>query len=174
MRKTSDRQVLMELKQSLNYTIREGRRTDVDDILVLWRQLFEMHAKLDSIFEPAPDGEKYYLKWLNFHFNDRSSEIVVAEISDRIIGYCLAQVKNLPPVLVHRRIGVISDMAIDQEHRDLGIGRALYADMEQRLLKQDISRIELKTATTNQLSNHFWEKVCGFNEFVKVRSKDFC
>ena len=162
----------MQIEKS-DIICREATKEDFDEIAKLWRQLFELHAKLDPIFSPAKDGHRHYLKWVKFHMDDENSVVLISEFESKAVAYCMAQVKQLPPVLEFKVVGMISDMAVHEDLQGRQIGRALYKAMEEKLLKMGVSRIELKTSSFNPHSNYFWETVCGFEEFVKVRAKNF-
>jgi len=158
--------------EDIKISHRPGRHGDEEAICRLWQQLFDFHAELDPIFTPSKDGREHYWQWVKYHLNDSDSIVMVSEVDGFVAAYCLAQVKSLPPILQFKRIGIISDMAVDQKIRNRRIGRELYQRVEKELKKRQVSRIELKTSTLNPLSNYFWEKVCGFEEFVKIRYKE--
>lgn len=153
--------------------IRNAHPGDVDAICVLWRELFEFHASLDAIFTPAKDGERHYKRWVLGQMLDPDAINLVVEIDDRIIGYCFAQLQSFPPIMKFRRVGSITDMCIHERYRNLSLGRALFFEMEKRIKAKGVTRLELKTLSANKLSNHFWEEVCGFDEFMKIRFKEF-
>lgn len=160
-------------RAELKPLVRLARETDARDITRLWRELFDLHAALDPIFAVAQGGEAYYRDWLLAQFELSDTFIHVVELSGRVIAFCHSQIKVLPPMLEYRRIGVISDMAVDEAWRGRGIGRVLFARVEADLLAAGVDRLELKTSSLNAQSNHFWQKVCGFSEFVRVHYKEF-
>ena len=153
-------------------TIREAMPSDMEQILGLWEQLSSLHARLDPIFTTAPDGREHYRRWLRHHMEQPDSILLVAEVEKRVVGYCLAQLQTMPPVMRYQQIGAISDMAVEENSRGLHIGRVMYQEMERRFFERGVRRIELKTSSFNALANHFWEEVCGFGEFVKMRFKN--
>jgi ribosomal protein S18 acetylase RimI-like enzyme len=151
--------------------IRRAEERDIGAIAALWKDLFDLHAELDPIFQVAEDGENAYRVWLQGQLDMPDNFFHIAEAEGRVIAFCQSQIKVLPPMLVYRRIGVIADMAVDQAWRGRGVGRRLYQYVETRLHRLGADRIELKTSSFNAQSNHFWQKVCGFNEFVKIHFK---
>ncbi len=153
--------------------IRKAKDDDIDAITSLWEELMNFHAHLDPIFCPSPSGKEHYALWLERNLHQEDSIVLVAEHKGVIVGFVLAHYRHLPPVILHRDIGFISDMAISEQFRNHGIGRQLYGRAEDMLRSLGATRIELKTSTLNPLSNHFWEDVCGFKEFVKYRYKEF-
>ncbi len=153
-------------------TIRKAMDEDIDSITSLWEELMLFHARLDPIFSPSPSGKEHYGLWLERNLHQDDSIVLVAEDDNEIVGFVLAHYRHLPPVILHRDIGFISDMAMAEGYRNQGIGRKLYNRAEELLRRMGATRIELKTSSRNPLSNHFWEEVCGFKEFVKYRYKD--
>ncbi len=159
-------------KEDIRTVIRGAVPGDVEAVCDLWEQLFLLHARLDPIFTPSKDGRIHYRRWVLQQIAEPDSVVLVAEEDGRVVGYCMAQVQALPPVMRFQRIGLISDMCVDESVRGRRIGREIYARMEARLRDRGIRRVELKTSSFNPGSNHFWEATCGFREFVKVRYKN--
>ncbi len=153
--------------------VRGALHSDVEAVAGLWRQLFSLHAELDPVFTPAEDGHVHYRRWVRYHLDRPDSIVVVSEVAEEVVGYVLAIIQTLPPVLRYQRIGLISDAAVDERHRNLTIGRQLVAEVERRLQDRGVQRIELKSASANSQANHFWQEVCGYMEFAKVRAKIF-
>lgn len=158
--------------ENMKIVHRSGRYGDEDAICRLWKQLFDFHAELDPVFTPSKDGMEHYWQWVKYHLDDNDSIVMVSEVDGLVAGYCLAQIKAMPPILQYKKVGIISDMAIDTKIQNQRIGRELYRRMEQEILKKGVKRIELKTSSLNPLANYFWEKICGFEEFVKIRYKE--
>ncbi|RJO66440.1 MAG: GNAT family N-acetyltransferase [Myxococcales bacterium] len=158
-------------RPNLQIEIRSAIYGDLERLCELWQQLMELHAELDPIFTPARDGRDHYRRWLRYHLDEPDSQVIIAEAEGRVAGYILAQVQTIPPVMRFRRIGFISDMVVDAAWRNCGVGRAMVRELEHRMRDLGIERLELKSSSRNPQANHFWEKVCGFEEFVKVRCK---
>lgn len=160
-------------KEIMDISIRDALPSDVEGICDLWSQLFGLHAELDPIFTPAEDGRDHYRRWLRSQMMDPDAIVMVAEVDTEVAAYIMAKISTLPPVMRFKRIGIISDACVDERLRSHHLGRMLYKDLELRMLDRGVTRLELKTSSLNPQANHFWEEVCGFKEFVKVRYKEF-
>ena len=152
--------------------IRDAEEDDIGGIADLWWELFAFHADLDPIFTPSPNGREHYRRYIKYHLSDKESIVLVIEHERRLLGYLLAQIQSMPPVMACRKIGFIADVAVTSEARGAGLGRKLYQEAERRMRDLGVARLELKTSSFNPLSNYFWEEVCGFKEFVKIRYKE--
>ena len=85
-----------------------------------------------------------------------------------IVGYCLAQLRDKPPVFVHRRHGLISDLAVVDSHRRKRIGEGLFQDAREWMKEKGVERIEVRTVSANPASNAFWGKM-GFATFAEEK-----
>lgn len=151
--------------------IRRAELEDFEAILDLWEELMRLHAELDPVFTPAPDGRDYYRLWLSqCHLKDEAI-LLVAELSGEVVGYALGYLQHMPPSMRALSSGMVSDVCIARDWRDKGIGRRLFAAMENEFRRLGVTRLEVKTSSLNAQSNHFWQKVCGFQEFVRMHSK---
>ncbi len=154
------------------FFIREAEHSDLDRIVELWKELFNYHEQFDDIFEIAPGGEKHYRAFAEVHIERDDGLLLVVVEGDEVIGYCMGQMKVMPPIARQRDIGMIVDMTITASKRSEGLGRMLAQRVEGEFSKRGAERMELRAATGNRLSNHFWEKVCGYAEFGKMYFKD--
>jgi ribosomal protein S18 acetylase RimI-like enzyme len=56
-------------------------------------------------------------------------------------------------------------MAVTKNYRNNGIGTQMFESAVQWMKKKDVKRIELRVASTNELSRAFWKKQ-GFEVFL--------
>lgn len=160
------------MNQAPDLRIRPAETADFEAILDLWEELMRLHAELDPIFTIAQDGRVYYRHWLRQCQRENEAMLWVAERAETVVGYALAYVQHMPPSMHGLASGLISDVCVREAFRSQGIGRALFATLEREFRALGITRLEVKTSSFNAQSNHFWQNVCGFHEFVRMQCKE--
>lgn len=152
--------------------IRRALRSDLDSIIELWKELFRFHEQYDRIFKVAPEGEAYYRLLINNFIEMQDAFVLVVEFQDKVIGYLAGQMKEYPHLCQPLKIGMIIDAVITSEYRGMHMGRELSETAEKIFFELGAERIELRTASGNPVSNHFWENVCGYSEFGRMLCKE--
>ncbi|MFP4395042.1 MAG: N-acetyltransferase family protein [Anaerolineales bacterium] len=148
--------------------IRQAKQMDMPQILELWKELMDFHSARDSHFVRAEDGHEQYGEFISECIDDRQACVWVAEQkrAGKLVAHCLAMIAEYPPVFVHRRYGMIYDLAVTASCRRRGIGQALVDKVIAWFAKRDIHRIEVQFTTTNEVSNAFWVEKTGFQPFL--------
>ncbi|MCB1120124.1 MAG: GNAT family N-acetyltransferase, partial [Verrucomicrobiae bacterium] len=81
-------------------------------------------------------------------------------------------VSQNPPVFNRKEFGLISDLAVKEQWRNKGLGRAIFYQIEAWFKSRGINRMELEVATTNEISQRFWQSL-GFNPCRKKLYKEY-
>lgn len=145
--------------------IRKGTRSDLPIIQPIFSEFVKFHTERDPSFRKVPDHADLFAKYLDEQMKRPDSIVYVAEIDGRLVGYCLAMIRNKPPVYEQPLYGYIDNIAVLEECQKQGIGSALYTYVSEWFRSNKISRIELMAAATNEKSIGFWNKV-GFRPFM--------
>lgn len=138
----------------------------------LWDEFMTFHAEIDGIFSTTPEASRVFSEHLLTKIPDENSVAVLAECDARIVGYCIASIREKPPVFVHRRHGLISDLAVEGSFRRQGVGQALFSHVREWFQNRSIDRLELRTVSANATSNAFWNEM-GFRTFAEEKFCDF-
>jgi len=138
----------------------------------LWKELFRFHEQYDRIFKVASEGEAYYRLLIGNFLEMSDAFVLVVDIDGLVVGYLAGQMKEYPHLCEPIKIGMIVDAVITAEYRGLHIGRRLSEAAEKIFIDLGAERIELRTASGNPVSNHFWEHVCGYSEFGRMFCKE--
>jgi ribosomal protein S18 acetylase RimI-like enzyme len=114
-----------------------------------------------TVFAPKTGGVPVFLAASSLGSPD--SALLVAEHEGRVVGAVLVAVREtLPaPTLVARRLAMLDSIAVKQEFRRSGIGRALMAGAAQWAREQGASQIELSVYEFNRPALAFYRKL-GF------------
>ena len=161
-------------KQLDGITVRQAQQADLPQILELWKELMDFHSARDSHFVRAEDGHERYEEFISECIAAADACVWVAEQKQagKLVAHCLAMIAEYPPVFVHRRYGMIYDLAVTALHRRRGIGQALVDRVAAWFAERDIHRIEVQFTTTNEVSNAFWVETAGFQPFLIRAYKD--
>ncbi|MFG0249998.1 MAG: GNAT family N-acetyltransferase [Phycisphaeraceae bacterium JB051] len=115
------------------------------------------HAEHDPYFAITDNSDQYFVQHLQTHISSRQAKVYVAVIDRQIVGYIMAKIEQRPPIFVHRRFGMISDLAVSADVRRQGIGRLLTEHVLTWFKSRKIDRAELILLAANPLSTRFWE-----------------
>jgi len=108
----------------MNFIIREANSNDVDNILLLYKQVDDLHyCILPKIFKEEIIRTRNFFEQV---FEDELASLLVAECKNQIVGFVEAYIRESNhPVLKPRRYGHISDIVVDYHYRRKGIGHRL-------------------------------------------------
>ena len=151
--------------------IRKANQEDTRAIVELWKELMDFHKERNRHFTRSADGHKRFAEFISGRMVHEKSCVLVAEQRDEIVGYCLATISKYPPVYEHQEYGAIFDLALTENYRRKGIGQALVEAALQWFSEQEIHRVEVRVATSNEISTAFWKKI-GFVPYLEVIYKE--
>lgn len=132
-----------------NTTVRKACKKDIEEMLVLLKQLFVMEG---VEFDPANQH-----KGLSFLINNgRRATAFVAETDNKIIGMCTLQ--TLISTAKASYTAYIEDLCVDSGFRRKGIGQKLLKHCELWCTQNNIHNLHLLADMTNNKSLEFYEK----------------
>lgn len=79
----------------------------------------------------SKEGKEYFENAI------KDSFVIVAEIDDKVVGYLLGEVSDVP--YYDFKIAELCNMCIDSKYRKQGIGNALYKEFERIFRGQGIT-----------------------------------
>ncbi len=151
---------------TLKIAIRKAKRSDLDHIVALWKDFSDFHSQLDPHFSRSPRGHVNFKKFASEKMRSRTSQVLVATMNGRAVGYLIASIIKYPPVFKEKQCGFIFDLMVHRDFRRTGIGTKLFSEARNWFIRKKINRIELSVAATNPLATAFWEKM-GFKTYVE-------
>jgi ribosomal protein S18 acetylase RimI-like enzyme len=154
-------------------SIRKASPEDLGSIAELWKELMDFHGERDGHFWRSADGHEGYKEFLAGHLSSDRSCVLVAERGGAIVGYCLATLAKYPPVFKKRDYGTVFDLAVTERYRRSGVGQRLYEGAQSWFAGQEVHRIEVRVAVTNEVSTAFWRKM-GFKPYIQTVFKRIC
>ena len=147
--------------------IRRADHRDLEHLVALWIDLTEHHAGIDPLFELRAGAEDEVRRLLEAQLRDPETAVFVREESGRLAGFCSVRIARAPPI--HREVAraEITDLAVREERRRRGIGRALAEAALAWVRERGVSRAEVRVTAGNAEGQRFW-RALGFGPFVDV------
>ncbi len=145
--------------------VRPGRAEDLDQVVRLWRQMWDFHAPLDQRFQATPAAEVVMSGWYREHLHAERSALLVAEESPGDLeGYCLAVILENPPVVPWQFYGCLSEIAVRRPGR--GVGGLLLGAAHEWFRGKGVPYVEVSVSVMNQGARRFWRRH-GYREFLE-------
>jgi ribosomal protein S18 acetylase RimI-like enzyme len=142
----------------VNVLIRIANIGDIEKILVLEKQVYEIHSKA------RPDWINKFP--LNYNYiedllQNNNNKIFLAEENGKIIGFCIINIRKIKEHhLFHdMKILEIDDICIDQKCRKRGIGKLFFEEAKRVAKEINAKFIELMVWEFNQDAIKFYEKM---------------
>jgi ribosomal protein S18 acetylase RimI-like enzyme len=154
----------------MEFTVRPGTAEDMSDMLRLWREMMDFHARLEPRFRPLPmpAGERAWEKHLREHvWGNEDWGVFVAEADGRLIGQIMGMLRDSVPVFEPGRYGYVTDVVVDPAVRRSGVGRALFDALKAWFRERGVSHLELMVAHDNPASQGFWRAV-GCTDYTDI------
>jgi ribosomal protein S18 acetylase RimI-like enzyme len=125
----------------------------------IWMAFIDFHARRDPAFQRSLDAHDRFGEFVMERIDSDDWCVVVAVSEATVVGHAMGTVLQKPPVFIEIEHGYVQDLAVMAGFRREGIGTALYRKMVEWFKSKGVSRIELDTATTNEMSQPFWRKM---------------
>lgn len=139
------------MTQSPTVTIRPAHRGDVPTILALIRALAEYERLADQCRADAPSLEATL-------FGDRpAAEVLIAEVDGAAAGFALF-FHNYSTFLARPGL-YLEDLFVQPEHRGLGVGRRLMAELARIALARGCGRFEWSVLDWNAPAIGFYRRL---------------
>jgi ribosomal protein S18 acetylase RimI-like enzyme len=151
--------------------IRRAILTDLDAVEALWLEMALFHQNIDPYFTIIHEAEANHRTYMTGLLQDDAKRIFVADDSERLLGYLMAEVNAYPPIYVHQNYGHIGAISVTASARRQGIGHQLLVAALDWFRTQGLLRVECAVAVENPVSQRFW-KGQGFRGFMEIHVLD--
>ena len=139
----------------MDIVLRPARAEDVDALLILLNQLFE----IESDFSFNEDRQRQGLELMLSERRNRC--VLVAEVAGSVIGMASAQA--LISTAEGDYVGLIEDVVVHRDYRGEGVGKKLLAALETWAERHGLTRLQLLADRSNQPALRFYSKA-GWSE----------
>jgi len=161
------------MDNSTEIAIRQATAKDYDALCDIIDQVDTLHRdRMPHIFQkpPGPVRDREYILGL---LADDDVGLFVAEIEGQVAGFVHALVRDTPPwpVLVPRRRAFIDSLAVGQQFRRRGIGRALMNQAHKWAMAKGAVDVELNVFEFNQPALTFY-RALGYETSTRRMVRD--
>lgn len=159
--------------QSGAFLIRAARSEEREVIASLWRELMEMHRRLDPRFTLARDAERQYARHIRAMIQSRDALVLVAcdRLTDEVLGFLVGELQSRSPKVMPGLYGFISDIYVREAWRQRGVGKALCVEMLHWFRVRKAVAVELYVAEANPAARAFWQSL-GLTPFLQLLHLD--
>jgi len=144
----------------MDTTIRQATKSDFDQVGAVFAEENRFHTGLlPDRFQIAKPIMTH--GWFDAILENDAQALFVAEHSEEIVGVLLIKLMTNPddPIFCPRRYAYVDELAVAEQHRGQGIGRALVQAAERWASDQDMSEIELNVWQVNKGAIAFYERL---------------
>jgi len=138
------------MEQSPDISIRPAVSADIEDMLVLLKELFALEEDF-TFNEPL---QRQGLALLLAVSQERC--VMAAETKRQVIGMCSLQ--TVISTAEGGRAGIVEDVVVASSFRGLGVGRRLLAAMEEWARAHGLRRLQLLTDNRNRRALDFYKR----------------
>ena len=153
----------------MRFSIRAATEDDIDALNQIIGDVDALHREhLPHIFQ-EPDGPARDREYMLGVLADESCGFFVAEAEEpiasrtegAILGFVQLTIRDTPPIpiLVPRRIAFVETLAVREEVRRMGIGRALMDHAQCWAGEQGATEIDLTVHEFNQVAMSFYRRL---------------
>ncbi|HEY3420476.1 MAG TPA: GNAT family N-acetyltransferase [Methanomassiliicoccales archaeon] len=135
-----------------------GDASHLEQIMEIWKGFMEYHQRIDSYYGTVEGGHLKFGEYIRERMGRSDSLVLAAMDGKDLVGYCLCYVQERPPIFTERTVGILSDLAVKEEHRGGGAGGALLEESLGWLRNNGVKRVELRTSARNHQAIEFYEK----------------
>ncbi len=128
-------------------TIRRAAAADIDDMVSLLGELFE----IEDDFAIDPCAQRQGLELL---LNDPDATLLVADAMGSVVG--MATMQRFVSTAVGEYVGLIEDVVVTMSHRGNGIGSRLLQAMLSEATRQHLMRLALAVDVRNLRALSFY------------------
>jgi len=155
------------------FTVREATIQDIESIYSVFSEADLLHRTAHpEIFRKAKSPTPI-LAYMKDSILDPTMVIFLAERAGEILGTVQCRIQTSPdiPILVKRKFAVVENIAIADDHKRTGIGKALMKRTEQWAKAMGAQTIELTVWSFNQAAEDFYKEL-DFQQMHQRLSKE--
>lgn len=148
-------------------TIEEASPEHVQTIVNQWKNLMEIHKKMDAEFFKDTDlcienYETTITETIEVAYSD--SKVFVALDSETVVGYATIYIERFAMLFYNfSPLCVIGDMMIEEQYRNQGIGELFIEEAKKLAQKFSVKKLMLNVFAKNQIAYGYFKQQ-GFED----------
>ena len=141
--------------------IRDLTIEDFDDVNDIFMQMQDLHVEHRPDLYRKMDKPTTTRAWdYEASLGDENMIMLGAEEEGKIVGFCIVEIRQTGgKALVPRTSVHIKNLAVDENYRRMGIGKALYQAAVIRGKERGADRIDLKVFSFNENAVGFYKSL---------------
>jgi len=157
--------------------IRKATKKDIESLVKIWIEFENSQDKYKSAkqikeFEAmGKNPENWMRKELLRILKLKKSEIFVAELDKKIVGYSSISIGSKSPIEKIKRFGRIHYIYVHSKFRKKGIGLALMKEAKKWFKKQKVKYISLAVMHNNSKAKNLYKKFGFVNKTISMVAK---
>ena len=152
-------------------TLRTARDEDQPELLVLWRELMDLHVRLDPRFALSDDADERFEAYVDTAIHRDDYLVRLALLGHRAVGFSVSCILPNSPVYRAQWIGYVNDLCVAERVRGRGVGEVLVHDAVSWLTRSGAETVEVYVAAANEGARRFWRRMGG-EEYLERLSLD--
>ena len=153
-------------------TVRPAAARDLPALVRLAKQLHRLHVGF-APWRFQSTNDTAFITWFTREMDRDEVEILVAEVDGAVVAYARCEIMERPADLygAARRWLEVDQVCVDDDARQRGLARALFAAAEDLAREQGLARLELNVWTRNDHARTVLT-VLGYTTFMERRERD--
>ncbi len=153
--------------------VREFQPADTEQVEHCIAALQDYERRIDIRCLPGHAVRGWYLTYLQSECAAKQGKILVAEVDGEIAGFVAVQARVASEDNDEEayEYAYVSDLAVLEDHRNKGVGRALIAAAEDIAVREGACWLRITVLAQNPSARHLYQR-CGFAERLVVFEKD--
>ncbi|OLS32757.1 MAG: putative N-acetyltransferase [Candidatus Heimdallarchaeota archaeon AB_125] len=150
----------------------KAEKEDIKEIVKIWVETIDWHAKFDEDFTLDKDGKTNFSFMVSKALYEPTQVVFVAKSGNKVIGFLYGFTKKHSGFFKKRVIAHISDIAVDDDFRRLGIGSKLMEKFEKDFARENqADELTLYVHLLNESGVKFYEKLGYSVKLLSMRKK---
>lgn len=148
----------------MDFNIREATEQDYEELSKIFAEVDSLHAEgLPHVFV-QPEEIPRDREFVSGIIADENAALFVAEHNSQVIGLIHVAIRESPviPITVQRRYAYVEAVAVTQQLRGRGVGRALMEEAQLWSIQKKVSQVELNVWDFNERAITFFRRF-GYN-----------
>lgn len=159
-------------------TIRRAKLKDVDGIVSIWRNFMQEHREMGSNWEEdrIPEFVDNVDELVGSHFSksirSKNAHVLVIDDQGEVKGFMLSMIMKNIPIFKAERIGILSSLHIEKEHRGKGYSSKMFKLTKDWFKSKGATEITIRVMCCNDNAYRIYRK-WGFKDIhVEMRLEE--
>ena len=152
--------------------ITKAEKEDIREIVKIWVETINWHSKLDEDFTLDKEGKTNFSFMVSKALYEPTQIVYVAKSENEVIGFLFGYTKKHSGFFRKRVVAHISDIAVDDNFRRLGIGSKLMDKFEKDFARENqADELTLYVHLMNEPGVKFYEELGYSVKLLSMRKK---